>query len=394
MTAINIPKRLEATRKVALRAIQPIRSADKNTKADKMFLFNAQRTNAGRNLPPYYLVYFLLVNLLAFRNTGQWEKVAWSVPIDFEGKVYLIEHRKMGLGIFAHSAKEEEVQASKIANLIKKGVKAATPFFKWLADKAVKDSKLNVMNKSSSLFDRFEYFLGMYRKVSKEAVERADEKHVEKKEYDGGSSTIIHMPATELRKNAEWLALSAIDTFFSWTEHVLIHIAILRGEVTTGLEVANLTGADWQVKFKKALDVNDHVTKKLFDKLVLIRRQLRNYMAHGAFGKRGKAFTFHSDAGAVPVLLPHQVGQHRFTLTGNLGFDEAAAIEVIGSFISHLWSGKREPAQIYIQESGLPLILPMANDGTYRNAMNSVEDMYQFVECMTHQFDRAVNMDW
>ena len=125
-----------------------------------------------------------------------------------------------------------------------------------------------------------------------------------------------------------------------------------------------------------------------------IRRQLRNFLAHGAFGKRGEAFDFHSGAGAAPLLLPHQADKPRFALTDELAFEDAAAINVILGFIDHLWSGRREPARLYIQESELPLILTMAKDGSYGRAMRSVEDMEKLVEQLSYEWDRSVNMDW
>jgi hypothetical protein len=37
--------------------------------------------------------------LLGFHDLGRFEKLAWSVPIDFEGIAYLIEYRKFGVGV-------------------------------------------------------------------------------------------------------------------------------------------------------------------------------------------------------------------------------------------------------------------------------------------------------
>lgn len=108
---MQIPPELEPVRQRALRALGAVRSADSNTKAAKHFLFNAKRTEAGRMLPPYYIVYFLLVDFFGFKNLGQFDKVAWSVPLDFQGKSYLIEHRKFGLGLFVHNPEKEEAQA-------------------------------------------------------------------------------------------------------------------------------------------------------------------------------------------------------------------------------------------------------------------------------------------
>jgi hypothetical protein len=166
--------------------------------------------------------------------------------------------------------------------------------------------------------------------VAAEATERADERHVETQEIPGGGTSMtVHYPAWELDQNAKWLALAAIEAFFSWTEHVFIHIAILSGKLTTGMEVAALAGSDWDAKFKRALDVQEPKTKVFFDKLLLIRRQLRNFMAHGAFGKEGQAFRFHSGAGAVPVRLVHQTGNPRFASSGERAFSEPEAIDTI-----------------------------------------------------------------
>ena len=133
----------------------------------------------------------------------------------------------------------------------------------------------------------------------------------------------------------------------------------------------------------------------LFDKLITIRKELRNVVAHGAFGKQGEAFKSHSRAGAVPVLLPHRAGSRKFLLGGDsITFDSDDALSVLDEFIKHLWSGPRAPAEIYIQRSGLPLILTMAAGGTYAQAMTSVEGMTAFVDGLAAQFDQAANMDW
>jgi hypothetical protein len=60
-----------------------------------------------------------------------------------------------------------------------------------------------------------------------------------------------------------------------------------------------------------------------------------------------------------------------------------------------IYGAAREPsAEIYIQQSGLPLILTMASDGSYAEAMSSVQKMTAFVELLTEKVDQAANMDW
>ncbi|MEC4683847.1 MAG: hypothetical protein VST70_09270 [Nitrospirota bacterium] len=389
---ITLPPEMAITRQAAIKALGPIKPANNNTSSDFEYL-NAKRTNAGRNLPAYYLVYFLLVDLLNYKNLGQWEKVAWSVPIDFYGKTFLIEHRKMGVGVFVPDAEKEEDSAYQIVGYIQKGVKAARPFFDWLATQAVQKSLVNIENRSDSLFERYQFFLNLYKSKEKEAVERKNEKIIQEKESPHGYSTSVFFPVWKIKTESHWLALATIDAFFSWTEHIFIHMAILSGKLKSANEVAELANAEWQVKFKTALSLSEKETKIFFDKLMIIRKEVRNFVSHGAFGKQGEAFSFHSGAGAVPVLLPHHLRSRKFRFGDSVDFDNSLALSVVEEFIKHLWSGERAPSEIYIQ-SGLPLIFTMALDGTYARAMTSIEEMSIFVDHLTHEVDRSANMDW
>lgn len=383
-----LPQYLERVRENALRAIAPVIPYNKETEPIQ---FDMRRTNAGRSLPPYYSVYFLLVELLGFRRSGQGEKVSWSVPIDFNGVGYVIEHRKMGLGVFARDAEAGEDDAQKITTLIQRGVRVAEPFYKWKADEAIQSSMINVKNKGAWLFERYEYWRDQFRSTSSAAIEGR------RQLFGGAGDTSKNNPEVswfDLSKQAEWIAIEAIDAFFSWTEHIFIHIAILKGKITTGVKVAELAEAEWRTKFKEILDLDDPEAKSHYDKLIAIRRQHRNYIAHGAFGKRGEAFNFHSGAGAVPVFFDHRSEGGLFSLDGEPEIADETTLNEIGEFISFLWANDIEPAMYYIQQSGLPLILPMAKDGSYLAAMESIEGMKECVEHLTRAFDIATDMDW
>lgn len=384
-------EQVEAVRERARKAIAPLKPTDRT----RRYPMGTTRTKAGYALPPYYLVYFLLVELLKFRHGGRGEKVAWTIPVDFEGNLALIEYRKLGLGIFSAATAEDELVAERIVKAVERGVKAANPFFDHLAAEAVQRSKLNVKNNSAWLFSRYEYLRDQFREKAASAEARKDD--VEKTEKileDGTMIESFSMPAFRLKQEAGWLGIAAIKAFFSWTEHVLIHIAILQGKLKTGEEVANLAAAEWSEKVKIAIGLGDAKVKSLFDELLTIRRQVRNYMAHGAFGKHGEAFEFHSSAGAVPVSLTDPGGRDRFSMWFGSSFDEAGAIETAESFIEKAWEGDRAPAKIYLQDAALPIILTYASDGTYDAAMASEDDMESLIEGLTHAMDDATNMDW
>lgn len=391
---MNLPEYLEGVRAAASKALEPILPASDLTAAPKRLLLTALRTEASRQLPPYYLVYFLLVDLLGFRNLGQFEKLAWSVPIDYNGKAFLIEHRKFGLGIFVDNPEANEAAALEIANRLQKAIKVARPYFEWRAKSAVNASKLNVINHTDALNERFNYFLSEYnaaiaeiRVVENRKKEMTSEERMSELDY------FFSTPYTHTEK-ATWLASSVIDAFFSFTEHVFIHLAALQGKIFTGNEVASLAGADWAQKYKSAFDLRDQEAKFFYDNLIEIRRQHRNFVAHGSFGKQGEAFTFHSDAGAVPVLLPHIRGQQKFALTGSLTMKDSVAIRIILRFMEFLWEYEREPARIYLQRTSLPVILTMVTDGTYSKAMQSCEEMKSLVEHLEGGFERSINMEF
>ena len=396
---------MQRVREVALEAIGTLEAPGLlRSEAESRGLFLSSRTDGGRDLPPYYLVYFLLVDLLRFNDLGQSEKTSWTVPVRYCGRLYAIEHRKMGLGIFAPNldpkatsnappTEEAETDAREISALIKKGVTAAEPYFEWRAEQAADGIPFNVVNNSDWLFDRYEFFRDRFKTLSAEAELRKKETDVRNGTLEGGTGvTSWSFPSYVLREQAKWNAQAAVEAFFSSTEHVFVHLAILQGRLHSGGDVADMAEADWKTKFKTALDVTDAQTKEHYDNLLDLRRQIRNFMAHGAFGKNGEAFRFHSGAGAVPLLLTGRT-MHRYALTAKPAFDESSALAEIEEFIAHLWSGVRLPARCYVY-STLPSILTYVADGKYGRAMQSVDDMKGFVERLTHEFDSAANMDW
>lgn len=386
----SLPKELEPVRDAARKALGRLKPSNADTVAPDKFLFSAKRSDAGRRLPPYYLVYFLLVDLLGFQNLGQFEKIAWSVPVDLDGRAFLIEHRKFGIGVFVDTLPDDEVPAAEIVTLILKAAKIAQPYFQWRADQAAAASELNVYNRSRELHDRFRYFVDAAAKKASEALARKDERITTPM---GGGFT-IHLPSQALAREARWLRLSAVEQFYSWTEHIFIHIAILLGKATTGEQVGVLAKADWAEKYKAAIGLKDAASKHYYDDLVVLRRQVRNFVAHGSFGKDGEALSFHSTAGAVPMLLSEKGSKSQFAFGVGLDFNDEAAMELIERFVVHLWSGERAPAHTYVQDSGLPLILTYAKDGSYQHAMRSVADMTMFTDALADRFDRHANMDF
>lgn len=364
--------------------------AGEKTLVEEGIPFDAVRTDAGRFLPEYYLVYFLFVNLLGYKKFGRFEKTAWSIPINYKNIVYLLEHRKFGMGLFVAHKDRQEDDCKAIVKKITKAIKVAQPYFEFIANEAAQRSDLNVLNHSLELYERYYFLKDQYKNKISEAIVKKD---VVIRTQLSSNSWGMSYPSYQLKQEASWLATSAIDAFFSFTEHIFIHASVLKGLLLTGEDIANLAASDWGDKFKSCLDISDPNVKKHYDRLIPIRREIRNYLAHGAFGKKGEAFQFHSEAGAVPLLMPNQKNAPRFSMERGIVFNEEEAIQAIESFMDFYWYSKLLPEVVYIQSS-LPTVLPYVLDSTYSKAMNSIEDMEDFVDCLIYQQDKASNMDW
>ena len=375
---------------------QKARAATNPLKTVSLESCGSKHAFPGLVLPEYYLVYFLLVDLLGFQNLGTRDKVAWSIPVDLGGEVLFIEHRKWGLGVFSSDDHNSDDAAREVGRLVWEGVKVAQPYFDWRAETAVASSKVNVRNISGKLFQRFEFLLDLY-----------EAKRSESQESSKVGPTEESQPFFVSHREIQWLALSTIESFFSWTEHVFIHLAILQGRCTSGEKIDNLARAEWKSKFKVALDINDPTAKQFYDKLLLIRNEVRNFVAHGAFGKQREAFLFHSDAGEVPVQLRDHQDGYSFRFPKSLLTEENLlslllqkhdssehdAIALILEFIEYIRSGSLAPAWIYL-DYGLNSNLTMALNGEYSLAMKSEETMTELVKELSYRIDRQVNMDF
>lgn len=385
----SLPDNIERCRKRVASLLECLRLRRPLNSADRMALFLGSRTNGGRALPDYFLVYFLLVDLLEFPNFGQDEKVAWSVPVQYEGRIYVVEHRKMGLGIFepqldttkhisGPTTEQGERDSVEICTLIQKACDLAGPYFEWRAQLQAKGSDLNVVNHSSWLFERYTFFCT-------EAYRAAEEGETQRERRD-------YTNAWYASRHAEWFAQSAIEAFFSWTEHAFIHLAILQGKLVTGEQVRVVAAADWRAKFKAAIDVSEGTAKAHYDRLLDLRIQIRNFLAHGSFGKRGEAFSFHSGAGAVPLLISES-RKSPFHMAGRPATHDFRALSQIQEFIDWLWSTRLAAAKLHL-DSTMPSILTYAADGTYASAMRDEDSMKEFVTQLEKRWDDAANMDW
>jgi len=383
---------IEKYKQIASNILSPIKSFDENTLAKEDFLFRAIRSNASYKLKEYYLVYFLFNDLLGFKNLGQFEKIAWSFPIDYNGRAFLVEYRKFGVGVFIQDKDKDENEAEEIVKKINGAINSIKLFYDFVAEEAVKKSEFNIVNNNQNLYGRFRYLKSLYDREREQFLNNQDITATEVKEFEY-TNIYYKCFANKHLQNSNWIAISCIEAFFSWTEHLFIHLAVIAEGMSEGEDIVRLIEGEWKTKYKAAIKNNSKEATKFYDELLIIRQQLRNFVAHGAFGKGGNAFKFHSGTGAVPVVI-NQKQKNRFSLQGKLTFKDEDVLMLIEEFVQFLWKGSLKPAMYYTQECELPTILTLAASGEYKKAMTDMEHMKEFSELLTHELDNAVNMDF
>lgn len=346
-----------------------------------------------RDIPhhEYYLIFLLLVDLLGFKYLGPFEKVAYIIPVGYKGARYTIVYAKFGMRI----EYKEGGSPKDVYDAIKRGMRAAKKYYLWRATEASTTSNLNLISKCPPLWDKY-MFLKEQSQNFLERFEADKDKSVVKNGYNEDGSfkwSSVSYPAYEFRTQSVWLHEAAVDAFFAWCEQALVHMAVLMGRLKTGKEIVELLNKEFGEKCKLVLDLSKFEEKASYDDILRLRTELRNYVAHGSFGKDGSTFQFHSRVGAVPLKILDGKNKSDFSFDFTPRRDWESDYSRIDNFLKMLWSGDRSPAKQHL-ETDFPCVLTYASDGTYERAMQSEEAMSSFIDFIGYHMDNAANMDF
>lgn len=370
----------------ARRAIAPLKPRQSDiSETGKLMTFK------GIPHSEYYLIFILLVDLLGFKYWGPGEKVAYIIPVEFKGRYYVIIYAKFGMRI----EYREGGDGSAVYAALKRGMKAAKPYYIWRAAQASETSDLNLISKCPQLWEKYVFLKEQSETLMQKFEAEKDNPVVEEGFNEDGSFSwsTIRYPAYEFYKQAVWLHEAAVDALFAWCEQALVHIAVLLGKLTNGKQIADLLNRDFGEKCKLVLNLSEAGDKSAYDDIIELRAQLRNYVAHGSFGKDGSTFQFHSQVGAVPLKILDNQTSSEFSFGSEPSRDWKNDYSRIDRFLGQLWSGARSPAKQYL-EAGLPCVLTYTTNGTYQRAMESDDVMREFVDYLSMEIDNAANMDF
>lgn len=387
---------IDAIKAKANDAIRPLKQPGEPSSA--YWISCTIRTGAGDELSEAYYVFPLLVDLLGFEFAGRSEKLLWSIPVELNDISFFIEHRKFGLGIFAPNIPHIEESAGEIVRLIDRGIRVAGEcgyFEHWVRERS-KGENVMLVNDGIRLHERYLFFLHSFQKLW-DKVEQAD--HQNNTGDSGDPIRLIkqYLSCANLRERAAWAGQSAIDCFFSWTEHIFVHLAVLLGkaEVNSVAKCNKLIKSrSWSDKYESVFDIErDDESRKYLNALKEIR-ELRNFASHGHFGRHSETLWVPTRIGCVPFNVQPGKSKSPWRHDPDIGLTEHKSLQTIEKFIDFLWSGARQPARILLQETSFPTYLKFIHSEDYSAAMESEVEMKRLVEVLGRKFDIDENMDF
>lgn len=386
---------LEAIKARAGEAVRPLKQPSDWSNLDRTSCTGC--IGAGHGLAEAHFVLALLVDLLGYEYLGRGDKRLWSIPVELNDTNLFIEDGKFGMEILAPNIPFVEDVAREVVNCIDRGIRSVREsgyFEAWIRECA-KDENVILANDSILLYERYLFFREEFERQWAEVEQSQTQNGI------GDPRNIVRLleqdfSCANLRKKAAWLGQSALEWFFSWIEHIFVHLAILldKEEVSSLAKCEKLIGKRWIIKYESVFDTKrDKEAKAFLDELKEVRES-RNFASHGHFGKHGETLWVPTRLGCFPYNIQSSRPRDPWGHHDSDGFTEHAALLTVDRFIDYLWSGVRQPARVLLQETAFSTSLNLMKSGRYREAMKSEADMQSLVYELDMKFTIQANMEF
>ena len=343
------------------------------------------------------LILILLRDFLGIEEYGPFEKMRWGLTFDYSGVPFAFELRKFGLALI--SPREHPLESALTQELVgklKKAIVLVERHLSEIAERQTAEGNVTILNLFGRLDARYRFFR-----------EQAAEAYVQQESRPDGweSASPSWSPARDLTARAGHFLKygraafhftgAMIDAYFSRTEHLFILLLpFLDFDPGEGQLLAFLD-RQWGDKMKVVLDINVPRTKAVYDRMLRLRDQVRNPLAHGGIERDGGSLQFHfPGVGALPARLTRQregvphlsfvpFPQTRYADCCQL-FDELDAI-------------LRDPPTHFgtrWAESGLNIAFDADTRAEYAQAMESEEQFEELLRKTSYLNDYHTNMEY
>lgn len=347
-------------------------------------------SKASERLPLPYMVFLTLLSGTNCKYVPKpFDKTAWSIHLRFKDVPFRLEHGKFGMRI-ATTENSSSQLVDELIEVLHRAFPVADQVLQPFVDAQVMAGNVTIPNQHHKFHNRYEFFRYEARKAFDST--RPPLVRDPSKLADGTAQTVdVFKPERE----GFFFGSAAIDSYFSWLEHILVLILPFVGYDPSSDNLVEFIRGSWSDKLKKVWCLNsDKELKSLYDALHEIKERFRNPLAHGGFEKSGTSLGVHMQGlGAIPFRLS------RFTESIHYGvfplkdasFDEAC--DLFDKVDVKLRNGSTRYGMKFV-ESGLDVAFDKDSCDEYKSAMCSDEEFDKLLDRLSYFADMHTNMDW
>jgi hypothetical protein len=234
--------------------------------------------------------------------------MAWAISASYAQTGFTICFEKFGLALYVFEAARFSM-VREIIRALGRCCSVAESYLKTEIETRLVSAQVTIENQ----YYRFEGAYQFFRTRAREAYSTPPAKPVTNKTRFGEVTT---WDKYRPKKEGGYLASAMLDAYFSKLEHLLVLMSAFSNLDFENGGLRRFVGDFWSDKFKALFDVqSDKHAKRIYDDLRNIKEELRNPASHGGFLKNGESFLFHSEAGALPVMLTRSNVDFEFRIT-------------------------------------------------------------------------------
>ncbi|HEY0711762.1 MAG TPA: hypothetical protein VGF45_03755, partial [Polyangia bacterium] len=242
-------------------------------------------TPEGFPLPDLLLIG--LTMLLGLENYGPGDKMRWGVRFAYRGQVFGVEYRKFGLRVLVEERNLDSPLIRQVLGKARALTNVAERFLREsLVPAQIASGNFTVRNLYAEVDFRYRFW-----RAQAEAAYRRPPPPPQHGASDFGLWT-YSQPGRPLAEGSA-LGTATVDAFFSRLEHLFILATAFQPAGLPEGGMLTFLGTSWSSKLQHFLDLDDAKAKRFYDRLLEVRVEWRNPMAHGGLMSRGASLYFH-----------------------------------------------------------------------------------------------------
>jgi len=339
--------------------------------------------------PPAYIVQILLLGILELENYGRMDKVLWHTYFLYKGYPFMIRDYKFDTWTIEGIKRDEEIiqLAKEIQNKI---IKASKVLDKILYN----ELKSEIENGNFYLHNLYHKLYSIYCFYEEKFLETI--KEYEEFEKEKGKHITIHNlvdiwnTRLKFEKEISKYSFALILSFFSLLEFLL---DVFYAFEQPNMEFFEFRKKKWHNRFKIVFTISkNEKLKRLYDKLVDIKRNYRNPLAHGLRSEVTLLVQL-PYIGLVPLSYEY-FSQKIYYGIAEIGKNDA--LKIINTFQSFLdFLKNKEPYRFYMLYLDYGFAVPMNEQEVLKikEKMTTYEEFKEYLDKEAFYQDLLINRD-